>query len=163
MENSDPNSTTPSSEDNLSDLVEVKHSTSPVTGEGTSPVTTNEIGEVTGENNFVVRSESAKELMRDRETWYGTSHNYWTTVPSTVDGMLGGYEHITHVDLAGSAEFLAKLLPDPANRTLAIDCGAGIGRITKGLLLNCFERVEMLDTCQEHLDSAEKLYRGGFV
>ena len=104
---------------------------------------------------FVVRNSEVQRCMSDRVTWYGKSRDYWTQVPSTVEGMLGGYGSLTHADLCSSAQFIAKLCNTGGLGTeLALDCGAGIGRVTQGLLLNIFDRVEMLDTCQEHLDSA---------
>lgn len=51
--------------------------------------------------------------------------------------MLGGYEHVSRIDIQGSKNLLAKLrlktATSPARWKIA-DCGAGIGRITKGLL-----------------------------
>lgn len=107
---------------------------------------------------FVVRNSKVQECMSDRENWYSQSQNYWKNVPSTVDGMLGGYGSLTHSDLCSSAQFIAKLFKG-LNTELAIDCGAGIGRVTKGLLLNIFDKVEMIDTVQEHLDNA-RTYMG---
>ncbi|XP_063695008.1 N-terminal Xaa-Pro-Lys N-methyltransferase 1-B-like [Bolinopsis microptera] len=104
---------------------------------------------------FVVRNYRVQECMSNREDWYSKSKNYWKEVPSTVDGMLGGYGSLTHSDLCSSAMFLAKLYTG-LNTERALDCGAGIGRVTKGLLLNIFDKVEMIDTCQEHLDSARE-------
>ena len=66
---------------------------------------------------------------------------YWNNISPTVDGMLGGYPQISRIDLKGSANFLTKLrrysLPQtPLNSPLSrgLDCGAGIGRVTAGLL-----------------------------
>lgn len=65
---------------------------------------------------------------------------YWNAITPDVAGMLGGYPQISRIDLRGSANFLAKLRrqhpsPSPPGRPLrAVDCGAGIGRITAGLL-----------------------------
>ena len=41
----------------------------------------------------------------------------------------------------------------------ALDCGAGIGRITKRLLLPLFQTVDLVDVTQEFLDQA-KTYLG---
>lgn len=38
----------------------------------------------------------------------------------------------------------------------ALDCGAGIGRITKRLLLPLFDTVDMVDVTREFLDEAKK-------
>jgi len=51
--------------------------------------------------------------------------------------MLGGFESVTKADIQGSKNFFAKLKlrrPPPPTPILIADCGAGIGRITKGFL-----------------------------
>lgn len=94
--------------------------------------------------------------------------DYWNSIPNTVDGMLGGYPHITKVDLQGSANFLSKLRrqhqhqtsPDspavPAAATPLLprvaDCGAGIGRITKGFLVNVGARVDVVEPVKKFTD-----------
>jgi len=105
---------------------------------------------------YVTTNKKIKLQMEDREGWYGHSSNYWKEVPSTVDGMLGGYGNLTFADLTTSAQFLAPLVKEGMGTELAVDCGAGIGRISKGLLLNVFDKVEMVDTCSEHLESAKE-------
>ncbi|RPB00485.1 hypothetical protein L873DRAFT_1804881 [Choiromyces venosus 120613-1] len=66
------------------------------------------------------------------------SLEYWNSVDATPNGMLGGFESVSRVDLVGSRTFVAKLkLPEtPATSPTprVADCGAGIGRITKGFL-----------------------------
>ncbi|MCJ1257514.1 Alpha N-terminal protein methyltransferase 1 [Lignoscripta atroalba] len=78
--------------------------------------------------------------------------NYWNTVSPTVDGMLGGYPQISRIDLRGSASFLAKLKKQtPSSTTTAgpmvrgVDCGAGIGRVTAGLLSKVCGVVDMVE------------------
>lgn len=44
-------------------------------------------------------------------------------------------------------------------KACALDCGAGIGRITKRLLLPLFKTVDLVDVTQEFLDKA-KTYLG---
>ena len=41
-----------------------------------------------------------------------------------------------------------------ANQLKALDCGAGIGRITKNVLLKFFEKVDLLDNCEHFLKEA---------
>ncbi|OCK85199.1 hypothetical protein K432DRAFT_377900 [Lepidopterella palustris CBS 459.81] len=82
---------------------------------------------------------------------------YWNSVPSTVNGMLGGYPHISRIDLQGSANFLAKLrrqisTPHPTPLPRAADCGAGIGRITKGFLVNVAARVDIVEPVKKFTD-----------
>ncbi|KAF3909227.1 hypothetical protein ABW20_dc0103448 [Dactylellina cionopaga] len=80
---------------------------------------------------------------------YAAQIAYWNSIPSTVDGMLGGYPQVSRMDLQTSSNFLAKLKPhmpvpeDGVKR--GADCGAGIGRITKGLLLKHLDTVDIVE------------------
>ncbi|KAK3996631.1 alpha-N-methyltransferase NTM1 [Cladorrhinum sp. PSN332] len=70
---------------------------------------------------------------------------YWESIDPDVNGMLGGFPHISRVDLRGSRNFLAKLGFGSKGghqrvAELALEGGAGIGRITKGLLLDGIAR-----------------------
>ena len=76
---------------------------------------------------------------------------YWNSIPSTVNGMLGGFPHISRIDLQGSANFLSKLrrqTRSPAAASplpRAADCGAGIGRVTHGFLRNVARTVDVVE------------------
>ncbi|MEE6505548.1 hypothetical protein FKM82_005556 [Ascaphus truei] len=102
------------------------------------------------------------ELVEDETQFYCKAKKYWKNVPATVDGMLGGYGHISSVDINGSKKFLQRFLRDGAHKTgtsYALDCGAGIGRITKRLLLPIFKTVDMVDVTDDFLSKA-KTYLG---
>ncbi|CAI9555785.1 unnamed protein product [Staurois parvus] len=78
--------------------------------------------------------------------------------------MLGGYGHISSIDISGSKKFLQRFLrvsdgPHKVDSSYALDCGAGIGRITKRLLLPLFKKVDMVDVTDEFLSKA-KSYLG---
>jgi protein N-terminal methyltransferase len=62
---------------------------------------------------------------------------YWLhSLSSWIDGVLGGYGRITPIDIDGSRAFLLHLQTKFGLQFNRIaDCGAGIGRITKNLLL----------------------------
>lgn len=88
------------------------------------------------------------------------SLQYWNSVSSDVDGMLGGYPQVSRIDLQGSSNFLTKLRrgrsqatkqPLPPMERVA-DCGAGIGRITKGLLLPVTKRVDIVEPVKKFTD-----------
>lgn len=94
-----------------------------------------------------------------------TSLSYWNSVTSDNNGMLGGYPQTSRIDLQGSSNFLTKLrrgrsqaskkpLP-PLDRVA--DCGAGIGRITKGLLLSVANRVDVVEPVKKF---TEELVQG---
>ncbi|KAK6002267.1 hypothetical protein QM012_001905 [Aureobasidium pullulans] len=65
---------------------------------------------------------------------------YWNSCEPSVTGMLGGFPQVSRIDLQQSTTFLAKLRraskthPTTTPLSRIVDCGAGIGRITLGLL-----------------------------
>lgn len=79
--------------------------------------------------------------------------SYWSSIAPDVDGMLGGYGSLSRLDLQGSANFVVKLrrrssMFPPSRPPLlarAVDCGAGIGRITQGLLAKVCEVVDLVE------------------
>lgn len=88
------------------------------------------------------------------------SLEYWNSVSSDVNGMLGGYPQTSRIDLQGSSNFLTKLRrgrsqasaqPLPPLERVA-DCGAGIGRITKGLLLGVASKVDVVEPVKKFTD-----------
>ena len=89
---------------------------------------------------------------------YQKAGAYWDSVDATIDGVLGGFGHLTDVDLRDSHAFfqrqpsLAPRTPRPG--TLACDCGAGIGRVAKGLLLDYCEKVDIVEQCKKYTDAS---------
>lgn len=86
---------------------------------------------------------------------YNDAIEYWSSVPASVDGVLGGFGEQTSVpkaDIIGSATFLRKLqtrmvVPDGTPK-LIIDMGAGIGRITRDFLWKVGDRCDLLEPVQ---------------
>ncbi|KAJ9131651.1 Alpha N-terminal protein methyltransferase 1 [Pleurostoma richardsiae] len=74
---------------------------------------------------------------------------YWESISADVNGMLGGFPHISTIDLRGSQNFLAKLgigIKEGLRVVgSALEGGAGIGRITEGLLLKVAEEVDVIE------------------
>jgi len=94
--------------------------------------------------------------------YYNNAADYWASVPTTIDGMLGGFAKISHTDIDGSNKLLKSLFKvegGPGNAR-ALDCGAGIGRITKHLLTKHFERVDLLEQDKHFLEKAVEYLDG---
>ncbi|KAL6716441.1 hypothetical protein ACLMJK_006008 [Lecanora helva] len=99
------------------------------------------------------------------------SLRYWESISTTVDGMLGGYPHISRVDLKGSANFLAKVRrahpPSLSSSGIdsqlrrAVDCGAGIGRVTAGFLTTVCEIVDIVEPIEKFAEKAKGLNATG--
>ncbi|KAM3531862.1 hypothetical protein NHJ13051_000598 [Beauveria bassiana] len=88
---------------------------------------------------------------------------YWRNATPDVDGMLGGvpaiFGPISRVDLQGSRTFLARLGIGSGSRSRSrkvsncLEGGAGIGRITNGLLVNVAEHVDVVEPIAKFTDA----------
>lgn len=52
----------------------------------------------------------ASEVVEDELEFYSKAEKYWKDIPATVDGMLGGYGHISSIDINSSRRFLLRFL-----------------------------------------------------
>ena len=84
--------------------------------------------------------------------FYSKAVEYWNNVDPTIGGMLGGLQRVHRPDIEGSESILKRFGPSRCER--AIDCGAGIGRITKYLLLPHFATVDMVEMTKKFLDAS---------
>ncbi|KAI1644811.1 alpha-N-methyltransferase NTM1 [Daldinia loculata] len=84
---------------------------------------------------------------------------YWSGIDPDVNGMLGGYPAVSRIDLRGSRSFLAKLGLGRTKGVKAVnramEGGAGIGRITQGLLLDVAETVDIVEPIAKFTDALE--------
>jgi protein N-terminal methyltransferase len=111
----------------------------------------------------------AKEKKKGLKNWYGSAIEYWSAVPATVDGVLGGFGSVSATDLIDSARFLDDLADagyntrakdaakgktqSPSSR--AVDCGAGVGRIAAGLLVHRFRQVDVVEPVEHLMQQAK--------
>ncbi|KAF3670746.1 Alpha N-terminal protein methyltransferase 1 [Capsicum annuum] len=103
--------------------------------------------------------KNAEEMWREevgdgdsqkKSQWYNKGIKYWQGVEATMDGVLGGYGHVNAADIKASEDFLNAILaerfPDAGRgrRLVALDCGSGIGRVTKNLLIRYFNEIQSI-------------------
>ncbi|OMO73771.1 hypothetical protein COLO4_26880 [Corchorus olitorius] len=94
--------------------------------------------------------------------WYRDGVAYWEGVEASVNGVLGGFGQVNDADIKGSEAFLNTLLHerfDGGGRNqhlVALDCGSGVGRITKNLLIRYFNEVDLLEPVSHFLDAARE-------
>lgn len=89
--------------------------------------------------------------------WYDKSAGYWREQSADVSGMLGGFDCMHADDIRESRALITSMFPHcTAQNTLrALDCGAGIGRITKHLLCGlCGGGVDLMDTVDIFVERA---------
>lgn len=86
-----------------------------------------------------------KEVNGNKEEWYRKADEYWSSVDASLKGVLGGLDFLHNLDITESDRLLRKLFKTTNQPLRAIDCGAGIGRITQALLLRWFKTVDLVD------------------
>ncbi|ESK94550.1 methyltransferase domain-containing protein [Moniliophthora roreri MCA 2997] len=96
---------------------------------------------------------------------------YWTSQPATIDGVLGGFGtgSLPRVDALGSRLFLLSLFPElsavpsalrplknpsPKLPIRALDVGAGVGRVTRDVLLHLVPHVLLLEPVHPFIQEA---------
>ena len=63
-----------------------------------------------------------------------------------MNGVLGGYADVHQVDMIDSCIFLNREFAERP-KTTAVDCGAGIGRVTKAVLSRFFAKIDLVEQC----------------
>jgi galactose mutarotase-like enzyme len=113
-----------------------------------------------GSDTQGLKYDSIETMWQDQDlsTWYQRAKGWYEdNCDTTIDGVLGGIGHISDKDLQGSRIFLKDLTIPPSAETgskLACECGAGIGRVTKGLLLDFVDRCDLVESSPRLLYSA---------
>lgn len=96
--------------------------------------------------------------------WYQKSDAFWREQTPSVDGMLGGLGDLDECDVNGSRQFLHSILAlndgdGAVVNGVALDVGAGIGRVTRHLLLPMFTKVDMLEQNKSYLEKSVAFLR----
>lgn len=97
------------------------------------------------------------EEMDTNENHYHEVTEYYSNIPATIDGMLNGYSNISDIDIETSEQFLLSLYnrkKSSPGRTRVLDVGAGIGRISKNLLIRYFDKVDLLEQSPIFIEEA---------
>lgn len=95
---------------------------------------------------------------RTEET-YEKAKSYWKKIEPTNTGMLGNIPFIHYEDIKGSTLFLRQVLKSQrpgVGNSRCLDCGSGIGRISKDLLCKEFVTVDILEQEEKFCEMAKK-------
>lgn len=99
------------------------------------------------------------------ENWYEKRDKYWASKDVSLKSVLGGFEESHLPDVKCSCELLQGLiLSKQLNPGSALDCGAGIGRVTEFVLTRFFKEIDLMeknpkfvDKCKSKFSSNEKI------
>jgi protein N-terminal methyltransferase len=96
-----------------------------------------------------------KQEVKDKRNWYFNANSYWSRQTSDMQGVMGGLPEIHPADIEGSSSFLERVHQNfPFSHSTALDCGCGIGRVTKYFLSNIFDKVDLVDQCESYINQA---------
>eukprot|EP00796_Vickermania_ingenoplastis_P005834 gene5834-4160_t len=105
-------------------------------------------------------AELQGDLYNTETGWYGKAIKYWENAPADMNGVLGGLEELHLVDIPETRAFLQRHMGDEHEHTRALDCAAGIGRVSKYLLTEMYETVDLLEPLPHMLEQAKKELEG---
>ncbi|XP_012695096.2 alpha N-terminal protein methyltransferase 1B isoform X1 [Clupea harengus] len=105
------------------------------------------------------------EYINGEKQFYHRAQKFYEDVTPSEEGMMGDFVELSEVDLEGSRQFLKKFVggPGKASTKRALDCGCGIGRVSKGVFFPIFETMEMADMTEEFLLHAHEEYLGDYA
>lgn len=103
------------------------------------------------------------DIPPDTHISYNDAVKYWSSVPATVDGVLGGFGNsvIPKVDIVGSNTFLSALKTMgefgkvPQEKRIAADIGAGIGRVSKNFLSKHCSAIDLVEPVEQFVQQAK--------
>jgi len=95
------------------------------------------------------------------ENWYKISEEYWKNHEPSVSGMLDGFPEMSASDLKTSNEIIRNYQKKgDLGDFNAVDCGCGIGRVSKNVLSKYFKEIDLVDPINEFLLVAKQSLDG---
>ncbi|XP_075396588.1 N-terminal Xaa-Pro-Lys N-methyltransferase 2 [Tenrec ecaudatus] len=93
------------------------------------------------------------QVINGEMQFYARAKLFYREVPATEEGMMGNFIELSNPDVQASQEFLRKFVggPGKTGTDRALDCGSGIGRVSKHVLLPVFNSVELVDMMESFL------------
>ena len=111
----------------------------------------------------VNEEDTPDALKKDKQIirfeWYEKQREYWDNQPVTIDGVLGGYGQYHEMETAHSIKIFQEYTQLLPNRKRAFDVGCGIGRVTKFILSNVFDKVDLLDQSPAQITEAKNFLK----
>ncbi|XP_068096281.1 N-terminal Xaa-Pro-Lys N-methyltransferase 2 [Hyperolius riggenbachi] len=97
------------------------------------------------------------EVIDGEMQFYARAQNFYKDLPATEEGMMGDFSDLSNTDIESSRDFLRQFVggPGKAGTDFALDCGSGIGRVSKHVLLHTISNIELVDMTESFLEEAQ--------
>ena len=100
------------------------------------------------------------EIKLTSAEWYHKRKEHWEKKDPNVFNMVGGFEDSNLPDIKCSIELLSGLIrTNQLNPKRALDCGAGIGRITENILAKFFEEIDLLEQNEKFVAYCKEIFK----
>ena len=98
---------------------------------------------------------------KPKEDWYKKREEHWASMEPTLLSVLGGFEKSHLPDVKCSCELLNGLiLTKQLNPVSALDCAAGIGRVTEFVLSNFFKEIDLVEKDKKFIEKCKVKFSG---
>ncbi len=92
--------------------------------------------------------------------WQEKRKKHWELKEATLLSVLGGWEDTHLPDIKCSNELLNGLiLTNQLKPEYALDCGAGIGRVTSNVLINFFNNIDLFEKNENFVKKCEEIFK----
>ena len=96
------------------------------------------------------------KVVGSTKEWYENAVKYWGEVSADNAGVMGGFQY-THDDDINDSNILLEFMKRKYGLGIerALDCGAGVGRITKHFLSHHFKKTDILEPSRNLMEAAQ--------
>jgi len=95
-----------------------------------------------------------KECNADKNLWYQKGSESWDSKDLTLESVLG-FQELQQPDVEDSRLFLSEVFERfQISKKRALDVAAGFGRVTKHVLLDYFDKIDLMDQCAKFVNYA---------
>ena len=107
------------------------------------------------------KNENRINEEKPKEDWYKKREEHWASMEPTLLSVLGGFEKSNLPDVKCSCELLNGLiLTNQLNPGTALDCAAGIGRVTEFVLTNFFKEIDLVEKEKKFIEKCKIKFSG---
>ena len=113
------------------------------------------------EKNEQKKNSNSKINDKQEENWYKKREKHWESQEPTLVNVLGGFEESHLPDVKCSCELLNGLiLSHQLKPGKALDCAAGIGRVTEFILCKFFKEIDLFENNQKFVEKCKIKFKG---
>lgn len=93
----------------------------------------------------------------NKEKIYQQSKQRWQNAQANLVGIMDGFDYVNEIDLIDSCATIKNLIiKENISTNYAIDCAAGIGRVSEQILTKYFTNIDLLEQDKKFIEFCQK-------